>query len=89
MNRLDYREERFEKVSVCGIECEFNDMRIDRAHCYYLMALGNMGLGDPDKASAFLARAAAVEPSHMMCRVYQTQTAAQTLPVSQRGLMKR
>ncbi len=30
MNRLDYREERFEKVSVCGIECEFNDMRIDR-----------------------------------------------------------
>lgn len=60
----------------------------NRAHCYYLMALGNMGLGDPDKASAFLARAAAVEPSHMMCRVYQTQTAAQTLPVSQRGLMK-
>ena len=31
MNRLDYREERFEKVSVCGIECEFNDMRIDRS----------------------------------------------------------
>jgi hypothetical protein len=61
----------------------------NRAHCYYLMTLGNMGLGDPDKASAFLARAAAVEPSHMMCRVYQTQTAAQTLPVSQRGLMKR
>ena len=53
----------------------------NRAHCYYLMALGNMGLGDSDKASAFLARAAAVEPSHMMCRVYQTQPAAQTLPV--------
>ena len=32
MNRLDYREERFEKVSVCGIECEFNDMQIGRAH---------------------------------------------------------
>ncbi len=61
----------------------------NRAHCYYLMALGNMGLGDSDKASAFLARAAAVEPSHMMCRVYQTQPAAQTLPVSQRGLMKQ
>ncbi|MDE6920379.1 MAG: DUF5107 domain-containing protein, partial [Lachnospiraceae bacterium] len=45
----------------------------NRAHCYYLMALGNMGLGDLDKASAFLARAVAVEPSHMMCRVYQTQ----------------
>lgn len=47
----------------------------NRAHCYYLMALGNMGLGDLDKASAFLARAVAVEPSHMMCRVYQTQMA--------------
>lgn len=30
MARLDYRKEVFEKVSVCGIECEFNDMRIDR-----------------------------------------------------------
>ena len=25
--RLDYRKERFSKVSVCGVECEFNDMR--------------------------------------------------------------
>lgn len=30
MARLDYRKEAFEKVRVCGIECEFNDMRIDR-----------------------------------------------------------
>ncbi len=45
----------------------------NRAHCYYLMALGNMGLGDADKASMFLAQAVAVEPSHMMCRVYQAQ----------------
>lgn len=28
--RLDYRKERFSKVSVCGVECEFNDMRIVR-----------------------------------------------------------
>lgn len=47
----------------------------NRAHCYYLMALGNMGLGDAGKASAFLSQAAAVEPSHMMCRVYQAQMA--------------
>lgn len=47
----------------------------NRAHCYYLMALGNMGIGDTDKASAFLAQAVAVEPSHMMCRVYQAQMA--------------
>lgn len=26
--RLDYRKEKFSKVSVCGVECEFNDMRI-------------------------------------------------------------
>lgn len=30
MARLDYRKETFEKVSVCSIECEFNDIRIDR-----------------------------------------------------------
>ena len=30
MARLDYGKESFEKVSVCGIECEFSDMRIDR-----------------------------------------------------------
>lgn len=46
----------------------------NRAHCYYLMALGNMGLGDAGKASAFLEQTMAVEPSHMMCRVYQAQT---------------
>lgn len=46
----------------------------NRAHCYYLMALGNIGLGDAGKASAFLEQTMAVEPSHMMCRVYQAQT---------------
>lgn len=29
--RLDYRCETFSKVSVCGVECEFNDMRIERS----------------------------------------------------------
>lgn len=29
--RLDYREERFSKVGVCGVECEFNDMGIERS----------------------------------------------------------
>ena len=31
MKRLDYRTEQFEKVSVCGRECEFIDMRINRS----------------------------------------------------------
>ena len=42
----------------------------NRAHCYYLMALGNIGLGNKEKAAEFIKEAVAVEPSHMMCRVY-------------------
>ena len=29
--RCDYRTEKFQKVSVFGVECEFSDMRIDRS----------------------------------------------------------
>ncbi len=29
--RSDYRTESFSKVSVCGVECEFNDVRIERS----------------------------------------------------------
>ena len=29
--RLDYRKEKFQKVSVCGIPCDFSEMRIDRS----------------------------------------------------------
>lgn len=42
----------------------------NRAHCYYLMALGNIGLGNNEKAAEFLKEAVQIEPSHMMCRVY-------------------
>lgn len=28
--RVDYNREKFIKVRVCGIECNFSDMRIDR-----------------------------------------------------------
>lgn len=45
----------------------------NRAHCYYLMALGNMGLGNKEKAAEFLEKAAETEPSHMMCRVYRSR----------------
>ena len=27
----DYKKEKFAKVRVCGIECNFSDMRIDRS----------------------------------------------------------
>ena len=42
----------------------------NRAHCNYLMALGNIGLGNREKAAGFLNEAVAIEPSHMMCRIY-------------------
>lgn len=41
------------------------------AHCWYLMALGNIGLGNGEKVSEFLEKVKAIEPSHMMCRVYE------------------
>lgn len=31
MMRFDYRTEKFQKVSICGIPCDFSDMRINRS----------------------------------------------------------
>lgn len=45
--------------------------RRNRAHCCYLMALGNLGLGETERAREFLNKAAAIEPPHMMCHVYK------------------
>ena len=45
----------------------------NRAHCYYLMALGNIGLGETEKAGELLRQTEQIEPCHMMCRLY-TQT---------------
>lgn len=44
----------------------------NRAHCYYLMSLGNLGLGKEEKAAGYLREAVKIEPSHMMFRVYQS-----------------
>jgi tetratricopeptide (TPR) repeat protein len=42
----------------------------NRVHCYYLMALGNIGLGNTGKAKVFIDKAIKWEPCHLMCRVY-------------------
>jgi tetratricopeptide (TPR) repeat protein len=42
----------------------------NKAHCYYLMALGNIGLNYIDKAKGFLKQTHSLEPSHMMSNVY-------------------
>ena len=31
MMQLTYWQEKFTKVKVCGVECDFSDMRIDRS----------------------------------------------------------
>jgi len=46
----------------------------NRVHCYYLMALGNMGLGNTKKAAEYFEKAVDIEPSHMMCQIYKTMT---------------
>lgn len=43
----------------------------NRAHCCYLMALGNIGLGNERKAQEFLAEALQIESSHMMATLYR------------------
>ncbi len=42
----------------------------NKAHCYYLMGLGNRGLGNIEKAKEFFVRALQIEPSHMQCHMY-------------------
>jgi tetratricopeptide (TPR) repeat protein len=42
----------------------------NKAHCFYLMALGNIGLNHIDKAKGFLEQTRSLEPSHMMSNVY-------------------
>ncbi len=47
----------------------------NRSHCYYLCALGNLGLGNREKAAGYLEQALEIEPSHLMCRMYLRQMA--------------
>jgi len=77
---IDYGEQHLEdRVQIGYFAVSLPDFLIfdedytakNRAHCYYLMALGNLGLGNGEKAAAFLKEATAIEPSHMMCRVYE------------------
>lgn len=42
----------------------------NKAHCYYLMGLGNWGLGEEEKAKEFFHKALEIEPSHMQCTLY-------------------
>ncbi len=77
---LDYGERHLEdRVKVGYFAVSLPDFLIfdedytlkNRVHCYYLMGLAYMGLGDAAQAAAFLDKALALEPSHMMATVYR------------------
>ncbi len=79
---LDYGERHLEDsvkieyfaVSLPDFLIFDDDMTLkNRVHCYYLMALGNIGLGNREKAKKFLRQGLALEPSHMMCSVYEKE----------------
>lgn len=55
--RLVYRTEVFSRVSVCGVECEFNDMRIEHnsvpeGKYQYEVAGDDDSGGDPARVQA-------------------------------------
>lgn len=52
--RADYNKETFTRVRVCGIECDFSDMRIDRStvpegRYQYEVADDDESQGDPTR----------------------------------------
>ena len=40
------------------------------AHCYYLMGLGNIGLGNKEEAAKYLNKALEIDPVHQLSRYY-------------------
>lgn len=42
----------------------------NQAHCFYLIGLANMGLGDTDKAAEAFEKAIAIDYNHQNCRIY-------------------
>ena len=80
---IDYGERHLtEKVKIGYFAVSLPEFRIfdedltarNKAHCYYLMALGHLGLGEKDKAVEFLNKALETDPSHMMAQIYLDET---------------
>ncbi len=76
---IDYGEQHLEdevKIEYFAVSLpdflifEDNYTLKNRVHCYYLMALGNIGLGNTGKAKEFIDKARELEPCHILCKVY-------------------
>lgn len=60
--RIDYNRKRFIKVRVCGIECDFSDMRIDRhtapeGRYQYEIAADDESQGNPSRVDIVMREA--------------------------------
>ena len=81
MKGLDYSTQRFQQVSVCGIPCDFNDMRIDRSTVpegKYLYEIA-----DDDESSGAPAR---IKPGSMV-NFFGTLICDNPLPIGLDGVL--
>lgn len=76
---LDYGEQHvrdafkmdYFAVSMPDITSFDEDMTVkNQAHCWYLMGLGRLGLGETEKAAEAFRKALALEPNHQNAAVY-------------------
>ncbi|MDO5345791.1 MAG: DUF5107 domain-containing protein [Lachnospiraceae bacterium] len=47
-----------------------NFTKKNRAHCCYLMGLGNLGLGNQEKAAEYFTQTLQLDPHHLLARLY-------------------
>ena len=81
MKRLDYTTKLFEKVNVCGVPCEFSDMRIDRSTVpkgkyQYEVADDDESSGDPARVK-----------SGIMVNFFGTLICDKPLPIGEDGVV--
>lgn len=81
MGRYDYKTEHFQKVSVCGIRCEFSAVRIDRSTVpegkyQYEVAGDDDSGGDPARVRLGI-----------MVNFFGTLISDQSLPVENDGVL--
>ena len=81
MKRLDYRTEKFQKVSICCIPCEFHDIRIDRSTVpegkyQYEIADDDESSGDPVRIQ-----------SGIMVNFFGTLICDKPLPIGEDGVL--
>ena len=75
--RVDYNIERFTKIRVCGIECDFSDMRIDgstvqKKRYQYEVADNDESQGDPARVGIVIREACFIS-LWILIYVYKSQ----------------